>query len=190
MELKTFTEFRKLLDQVRARKEFLCSEIAELNRVLDGKMAAFDEAILEGADPEELQDEIDALQRKVYMKKRELGALDAALSGKTRQGKIHNAARAVWNEGVEIITKDLRGEWDSNISKLEEAKAMFLAVVSALGAIKRRADNVTSKLSFGLEQFLPPAGVPSLSTNIYPERHVGVIFPDHHKIERAFLKGE
>jgi hypothetical protein len=63
MELKTFAEFQNLLDQVRAHKEFLGSEIAELNRELDGKMAAFDEAILEGAGPEELQDEIDALQR-------------------------------------------------------------------------------------------------------------------------------
>ena len=84
----------------------------------------------------------------------------------------------------------MRKEWDSKIAELEKAKAMFLAVVSSLGAIKRLADAVTSRLSFGLEQFLPPAGVPSLSTNIYPEKHIGVIFPDHHEIESAFLKGE
>ncbi len=48
MELKTFAEFQKLLDQVQARKELL-DEIAELNRELADKTVAFDEAILEGA---------------------------------------------------------------------------------------------------------------------------------------------
>jgi hypothetical protein len=46
MELKTFAEFQKLLDQVQARKEFLGSGIAEPNRDLADKTAAFDEAIL------------------------------------------------------------------------------------------------------------------------------------------------
>ena len=45
---------------------------------------------MEGADPEELQDGIDALQRKVSLKQREFGALDDALSGKTRQGRIEH----------------------------------------------------------------------------------------------------
>ena len=42
MELKTFAEFQKLLDQVQARKELLGSEIAELNRELADKTVAFD----------------------------------------------------------------------------------------------------------------------------------------------------
>jgi hypothetical protein len=69
MELKTFTEFHNLLDQVQVRKGFLGGE---------------------------LQAELDALQRKIDMKRREFNALEAALSGKARTGKIHEAARAVW----------------------------------------------------------------------------------------------
>lgn len=190
MELKTFTEFQKLLDQVQARKGFLAGEIDELSRELAEKTAAFDEAILEGADPEELQAELDAMQKKIDLKRRESKALEAALSGKARTGKLADAARSVWQEGAEIITKDLRAEWDAGVVELEKAKAMFLAAVAALGEIKRKADAVTSKLSYGLRGFLPGAGTPHLATGIYEEKYIGIIFPDHHEIKNAFQKGE
>jgi hypothetical protein len=189
MELRTFAEFQKLLAEVQARKDFATGEIARLNREMADRQAEFDGALLEGADPEELQAELDALQRKIDLKTREWHALDLAVSGKAKTGKVHEAARAVWNEGVEIITKDLRAEWDAEVIELNKAKGLFLAAVSALGEIKDRADVVSSKLSWGLGDFLPGAGVPNLATGIYTEKHIGVIFPDYDEIKKAFKRG-
>ncbi len=190
MELKTFTEFQELLGQVQARKSFLGGEIGELSRELSDKTNAFAEAILEGADPEELQAELDALQRKIDLKTREYAALEAATRGKTRAGKLAHAARAVWEEGTDLITKDLRDEWDTQVVELEKAKAMFLTAVAAMGEIKRRADSLTSKLSYGLAEFLPGAGAPHLATGIFEEKHIGIIFPNYNEIKKVYQKGE
>jgi hypothetical protein len=189
MEFKTLAEFQTLLSDVQARKQVLWEEILSLQADLAAKQNNFDEAILEGADPEELQAELESLQKKIDLKTREWHALDAATSGKARTGKIREAARAVWQEGTDLITVSLRAEWDAELVELEKVKAMYLAAVSALGKIKRKADGVTSKLSYGLEAFLPRVGAPHLATGIYDEKYIGVIFPDYHEIKKAYQNG-
>ena len=90
---------------------------------------------------------------------------------------------------VEIINKELRREWNSRIAEIEEAKAAYLAVCAKLGAIQRKAEEISNKLASGLEGFLPASGVPRLVTGIDLEGFAGAIFPDYNAIKKAFLMG-
>src|SRR4030066_371618 len=91
---------------------------------------------------------------------------DSAISGNDRNSLIYQAAQDVLKEGAEIITKELRREGNKRIAELEEAKAAYLAVCAKLGSIQRNAEEISNKLSSGLEGFLPASGVPRLVTAI------------------------
>jgi hypothetical protein len=189
MELKSFTEFQTRLSEVETRIRALVGEISAMRADLTAKQGRFDEAVLEGSDPEEMQLEIESLERKIDLKQREYAALEAATSGKARTGKVYEAAQAVWQEGADLITKDLREEWDAELVELEKAKAQYLAAVTTLGEIKRRAEGLTAKLSYGLERFLPRVGAPRLATGIYEEKYSGPIFMDVNAIKKAYQRG-
>jgi chromosome segregation ATPase len=187
--LESFRAFQEALAEMRDRQNALQGEIDDLEGELKGKLASFDEAVLEGEDPEALLELADALQRKIALKRRELAALEVATSGGAGTGKLHRAARAAWDEGANLITGPFRAEWEAKLKALEDAKAVYLGIVAELGDIERRADAVTSKLSFGLEGFISGAGVPRLATSVYPEKLIGPIFPDLNTIKNAFKKG-
>jgi hypothetical protein len=189
MEINSFRTFETLLSEAQARKDILDQEINYLKKILADRIGAFDQQILLGQDPDQLHETIDLLQKKIDTRSKEWHTWDSAISGKDNTSLIYQAAQDVWNEGADIINKELRREWNSRIAELEEAKAAYLAVCAKLGSIQRKAEEISSKLSSGLEGFLPPSGVPRLVTGIDLEEFTGAIFPDYNAIKKAFLMG-
>ncbi len=190
MELKSFAEFQKLLSEVEGRMQVLQGEISSMQADLTAQLKSFDEAVVEGADPEELQHEIESLELKLRMKQREDAALTAAIGGKAKGGKLVDAAKAVWEEGTNLITGPLREEWEATAAKAGNLKEAFLAVVAELGHIKARADSIHSKLAYGIEGFTGGKfAAPSLSTGIYKQHKQGIIYITPAESERAFKKG-
>jgi len=189
MELNSFITFETLMTEAQARSNTLGLEINYLKKILADKIAAFDQQVQSGQDPDELHEYIDALQKKIDIRTKERNTWDSAISGNDRNSLIYKAAQDVWKEGAEIINKELRREWNSRIAELEEAKAAYLAVCAKLGATQRKAEEISNKLSSGLEGFLPAAGVPRLATGIDPEEFAGPIFLDYNAIKKAFTLG-
>jgi chromosome segregation ATPase len=189
MEINSFRTFETLLSEAQARKNTLGVEINYLKKILADKIGAFEQQVQSGQDPEELHEYIDALQKKIDIRTKERDTWDSAISGNDRNSLIYQAAQDVMKEGAEIINKELRREWNSRIAELEEAKAAYLAVCARLGSIQRNAEEISNKLSSGLEGFLPASGVPRLVTAIDLEEFAGPIFPDYNAIKKAFLLG-
>jgi hypothetical protein len=189
MEINSFVTFEKLLSEAQARKHTLGQEISYLKKILADKIAVFDQQVQSGQDPDELHEYIDALQKKIDIRVKELDIWDGAISGNDKNSVIYKASQDVLHEGADIINKELRREWHSGMAELEEAKAAYLRLCAKLGAIQRKAEEISDKLASGLESFLPAAAVPRLATGIDPEGLTGPIFLDHNAIKKAFLLG-
>lgn len=189
MEINSFPTFESLLAEAQARRDTLGMEINYLKKILADKIGAFDQQVQSGQDPEKLHEYLDALQKKIDIRDKERDTWDRAISGNDRNSLIYKASQDVMHEGAEIINKELRREWNRGMAELEEAKAAYLAVCAKLGAILRKAEEISNKLSSGLEGFLPVAGVPRLVTGIDLEGLTGPIFPDYNAIKKAFLGG-
>jgi hypothetical protein len=190
MEINSFVTFETLLSEAQTRKDTLTQEISALKKFLADKIDAFDKQVLSGQDPEKLLEQIDVLQKKMDIRSQEWQTWDSAISGKDRTGPIYQAAQDVWKEGVEIITREFRRQWNSRIAELEKAKAAYLAVCAELGSIQSKAEEISSKLSSVPAGFLPSSGVPRLVTGIDLEELTGPIFPDYNEIKKAFLRGK
>ncbi|MEW6386628.1 MAG: hypothetical protein AB1491_03830 [Thermodesulfobacteriota bacterium] len=189
MEINSFVNFETLLAEAQTRKDTLTHEISALKKLMTTQIDSFDRQVASGQDPEKLLEQMDALQKKIDTRSQEWDTWDSAISGKDRTSPIYQAAQDVWKEGVELITKELKRQWNNRIAELEKAKAAYLAVCAELGSVQRKAEEVSNKLSSALEGFLPPSGVPRLVTGIDLEELTGVIFPDYNEIKKAFLRG-
>ena len=189
MEINSFVTFETLLAEAQTRKDTLTHEISALKKLMADQIGAFDKQVLSGQDPEKLLEQMDVLRKKIDTRSEEWQTWDNATSGKDRTGPIYQAAQDVWKEGVEIITREFRRQWNNRIAELEKAKAAYLAVCAELGSIQRKAEEISSKLSSVPEGFLPPSGVPKLVTGIDLEESTGPIFPDYNEIKKAFLRG-
>ena len=93
-----------------------------------------------------------------------------------------------WDEATRQITVEYRAEWNAELTELEKARTMFLAAVSALGAIKRKSDGVTAKITEAVMTAGQKMAAPSLSTGIIsrPDRKQGPIYIDPKDVELAF----
>ena len=189
MEINSFLTFETLLTEAQARRDTLGQEINYLKKILADKIAAFDQQVQSGQDPEELHEYLDALQKKIDIRSKEREIWASSISGKDNSSLIYQASQDVLKEGADIINKELRREWNKRIAELEEAKAAYLAVCSKLGSIQREAEAISNKIVSGLEGFLPPSGVPRLVTDINLEESLGAIFLDYNAIKKAFLMG-
>ena len=189
MELNSFITFETLMTEAQARKDTLGLEIKYLKKILTDKIAAFKQQVESGQDPDELYEVMDALKKKLDNRTEEWHTWEGAISGKDRNSLIHKAAQDVLNEGTEIINKELRQEWKSRIAELEAAKAAYLALCTKLGAIQRKAEEISNKIATSLESFLPQAGVPRLVTGIDLEELTGAIFFDPNAVKKAYLMG-
>ncbi len=189
MEINSFATFEKLLAEAEARKHTLGVEINYLKKILADKIAVFDQQVQAGEDPEELHEYIDALQNQIDIRVKERDTWDGAISGNDKTSLIYKASQDVLHEGADIINKELRRDWHRGMVELEEAKVAYLRVCAKLGAIRRKAEEISDKLSSGLENFLPPSAVPRLATGIDLEGLTGPIFLDHNAIKKAFLPG-
>ena len=189
MELNSFINFETLMTEAQTRKNTLSQEINYLKKILADKMGAFEQQMQSGQEPDELHEVMDALQRKIDSRTKELETWSSAISGTDRNSLIYKASQDVLNEGAEIINKELRQEWKNRITELEEAKVAYLALCTKLGSIQRKAEEISNKLSSSLEGFLPASGEPRLVTGIDVEEFTGAIFLDHNAIKKAFLMG-
>ena len=189
MELNSFINFETLMTEAQTRKNTLSQEINYLKKILADKMGAFEQQMQSGQEPDELHEVMDALQRKIDSRAKELATWSSAISGTDRNSLIYKASQDVLNEGAEIINKELRQEWKNRITELEEAKVAYLALCTKLGSIQRKAEEISNKLSSSLEGFLPASGEPRLVTGIDVEEFTGAIFLDHNAIKKAFLMG-
>lgn len=188
MELNSFINFETLMTEAQTRKETLGHEIKYLKKIMADKMGAFDQQVEAGEDPDDLHEIIDALKKKLDNRSEEWHTWESAISGNDKNSLIYKAAQDVLKEGAEIISKELRQEWKNRLAELEGAKAAYLAVCTKLGTIKRRAEEISSKIGT-LEGFLPSAGVPRLVTSIDLEELTGPIFLDPEIIKKAYITG-
>ena len=189
MEINSFPTFESLIAEAQARRDTLGVEINYLKKILADKIAVFDEQVQSGQDPDELHEYLDALQNQIDVRNKERDTWDRAISGNDRNSLIYQASQDVLKEAADIINKELRREWKSGMAELEETKAAYLAICAKLGAIQRKAEEISNKLSSGLEGFLPVAGVPRLVTGINLEGLTGPIFLDYNAIKKSFLLG-
>lgn len=156
----------------------------ELTNELAGMEARLDEAIVLGTH-RAVQTDIDRLRAELAPLQREIQVLENPPPG----GKLGALVKSAWGEAVSIITVDLRGEWNTEVVELEKAKAMFLKSVGTLGAIKRRADSLSSRITETMMAVPgPKLAAPALATGIIsrPDRHEGFIFMDHLGIAKTF----
>jgi hypothetical protein len=138
MELNSFPTFETLLTEAQARKDILGKEINYLKKILADKIAAFDEQVQSGQDPDELHEYLDALQKKIDIRTKERDTWASAISGNDRNSLIYKASQDVLSEGGDIINTELRREWNRGLTQLEEAKADYLAVCTKLGSRRRK----------------------------------------------------
>jgi chromosome segregation ATPase len=189
MEINSFITFETLLSEAQARKETLSLEINYLKKILADKITALDQQVHAGHDPNDLHELIDALKKKIDTRTKELDTWDGAISGKDNTSLIYKASQDVLREAADILTKELRREWNKKISELEEMRAAYLAVCAKLGFIQKTAEEISNKVASNLENFLPSSGVPRLVTGINLEEYTGPIFLDHNAVKKAFSPG-
>jgi hypothetical protein len=189
MEINSFITFEKLLSEAQARRDTLGQEINYLGKVRADKIASFDKDVASGKDPEELHEVIELLSKKIDTRKKEWDTWDSSISGRDKTSLIYAAAQDALKEGTDILNKELRREWHSNLAELEETKKAYLALCAKLGSIRRKAEEISGKLTSGLEGFLPASGAPRLVTGINLEESTGPIFLDPNTIKKAFSPG-
>jgi hypothetical protein len=152
-------------------------------------------ALLQGREPEAAiqggarmaQDEMDGLASELGAVRRELAALQNPPMG----GHLGDLIKGAWSEATNIITGELRKEWQAKAGELDTLKKSFLAVVGELGKIKAKADEVSAGLMESLMSIPgPKLAIPSLATGISERHKTGIIYLDPQESERAFKKGE
>jgi hypothetical protein len=188
--MPSFDEFKAYLDNLTQRREGLAGEIKTMNEELETSLASFDEVVLNGEDSEKLKDNLDSLQRRIALKEREQGLLEAALKGQVKAGKVLALAKNVIQEAYDLIPGPLRQEWDAQAEKAKRAKEAFLQEVRKLGQINSRASTVSARANHASD-FMgsPKPGVPSLATGVHPVHKTGIIYLDPSETEAAFFGG-
>lgn len=180
--------YKKLMDfqaDLERRAALLRGREKEFVSELAVKEKDFPEAAIQG-EAKMAQEKIDNLASELGTVRRELAALENPPVG----GHLGTLVKDAWQEATDIITGDLRGEWDGLAARAESLKEAFLAVVAEMGSIKRRADSVSSRIAEALLSLPgPKLAVPSLTTGISERNKTGIIYINPQESERAFKKG-
>lgn len=180
------TAFKSLMGfmaELEARKWTVRQKERQLFDQLVDLEANLDEAFVNNRG-DEAQAAIDALRTELVGVQRELQALERPSPG----GTLGRLTKDCWDEATRQITVEYRAEWNAELAELEKARTMFLAAVSALGAIKRKADGVTARITEAVMASGQKMAAPSLSTGIIsrPDRKQGPIFMDEREVEKTF----
>jgi hypothetical protein len=182
MERPAFQKLQEFRADIKRRAALLRGRELKILTELAESEKDFPEAAIQGG-AKVAQEKIDGLASQLGAVRRELAALQNPPLG----GRLGTLVKEAWQEATNIITGDLRKNWEAKVVELDELKKSFLAVVGELGKIKAKADGVSAGLMESLISMPgPKLAIPSLATGVSERHKTGVIYVNPQESEKSF----